>query len=265
MSLSRPCRLLLPAGMSSAHCDSLLPAVLSTQEPHTPTVQTPRPSASLERARSRRASRNRTCGGTRGAAEGMEDVRTATSNALVTTDDGPTPDNAPSPPPQPPEEREPAWEGEGRPGGPVVPRRGHPRGGSPTKRQRIGNKWPKERPLGKNPRGRKPLWYLSDPAGTRTQDLRIKSPLLYQLSYRVGHVLSSGNAPIYGQRDHRVAGLPRASVAQNLEASLHTPLSRVHHLHIGREVVRGSKTGVWSTRGSPWGGPRAGQRGGSLR
>ena len=25
-----------------------------------------------------------------------------------------------------------------------------------------------------------------DPAGDRTQDLRIKSPLLYQLSYRVG-------------------------------------------------------------------------------
>ena len=25
----------------------------------------------------------------------------------------------------------------------------------------------------------------SDPVGTRTQDLRIKSPLLYQLSYRV--------------------------------------------------------------------------------
>ena len=29
----------------------------------------------------------------------------------------------------------------------------------------------------------------NDPAGARTQDLRIKSPLLYQLSYRVG----SGN------------------------------------------------------------------------
>ena len=28
---------------------------------------------------------------------------------------------------------------------------------------------------------------LNDPAGTRTQDLRIKSPLLYQLSYRIGH------------------------------------------------------------------------------
>ncbi len=28
----------------------------------------------------------------------------------------------------------------------------------------------------------------SDPAGTRTQDLRIKSPLLYQLSYRVLNV-----------------------------------------------------------------------------
>ena len=27
---------------------------------------------------------------------------------------------------------------------------------------------------------------LNDPAGARTQDLRIKSPLLYQLSYRVG-------------------------------------------------------------------------------
>jgi hypothetical protein len=26
---------------------------------------------------------------------------------------------------------------------------------------------------------------LNDPAGARTQDLRIKSPLLYQLSYRV--------------------------------------------------------------------------------
>ena len=30
---------------------------------------------------------------------------------------------------------------------------------------------------------------LSDPGGARTHDLRIKSPLLYQLSYRVGSVL----------------------------------------------------------------------------
>ena len=27
--------------------------------------------------------------------------------------------------------------------------------------------------------------YANEPAGTRTQDLRIKSPLLYQLSYRL--------------------------------------------------------------------------------
>ena len=32
-----------------------------------------------------------------------------------------------------------------------------------------------------------------DPAGARTQDLRIKSPLLYQLSYRVGR--SARNLP----------------------------------------------------------------------
>jgi hypothetical protein len=28
---------------------------------------------------------------------------------------------------------------------------------------------------------------LSDPGGSRTHDLRIKSPLLYQLSYRIGN------------------------------------------------------------------------------
>ena len=40
------------------------------------------------------------------------------------------------------------------------------------------------------------LSHNSDPAGTRTQDLRIKSPLLYQLSYRVI------------QRRHRPRGCP---------------------------------------------------------
>ena len=32
-----------------------------------------------------------------------------------------------------------------------------------------------------------PTTYLHDPGGSRTRDLRIKSPLLYQLSYRVGN------------------------------------------------------------------------------
>ena len=37
----------------------------------------------------------------------------------------------------------------------------------------------------------------SDPSGFRTRDLRIKSPLLYQLSYRVGELQSSHDEPAY--------------------------------------------------------------------
>jgi hypothetical protein len=36
---------------------------------------------------------------------------------------------------------------------------------------------------------------MSDPGGFRTHDLRIKSPLLYQLSYRVGNVEKSHCEP----------------------------------------------------------------------
>ena len=36
-----------------------------------------------------------------------------------------------------------------------------------------------------------PTTYPHDPGGSRTHDLRIKSPLLYQLSYRVGHTIQS--------------------------------------------------------------------------
>ena len=42
----------------------------------------------------------------------------------------------------------------------------------------------------------------SDPAGTRTQDLRIKSLLLYQLSYEV-------NFLIYMDRYQRAKGQPK--------------------------------------------------------
>ena len=35
----------------------------------------------------------------------------------------------------------------------------------------------------------------NDPAGARTQDLRIKSPLLYQLSYRVGSSAAKSTDP----------------------------------------------------------------------
>ena len=35
-------------------------------------------------------------------------------------------------------------------------------------------------------RGNRGRAYVYDPGGSRTRDLRIKSPLLYQLSYRVG-------------------------------------------------------------------------------
>jgi hypothetical protein len=37
----------------------------------------------------------------------------------------------------------------------------------------------------------------SDPSGFRTRDLRIKSPLLYQLSYRVGRLQSSHGEASY--------------------------------------------------------------------
>ena len=40
-------------------------------------------------------------------------------------------------------------------------------------------------------RAAKSLYNTSDPGGSRTRDLRIKSPLLYQLSYRVGFLTSS--------------------------------------------------------------------------
>ena len=39
---------------------------------------------------------------------------------------------------------------------------------------------------------------VNDPGGSRTRDLRIKSPLLYQLSYRVSLLLSTYDLKLNG-------------------------------------------------------------------
>jgi hypothetical protein len=57
----------------------------------------------------------------------------------------------------------------------------------------------------------------NDPGGSRTRDLRIKSPLLYQLSYRVKHF----HCLVVGGREcHRV---PRRAPVRNITVTGHQP------------------------------------------
>src|SRR5437660_10888397 len=62
----------------------------------------------------------------------------------------------------------------------------------------------------------------NDPAGDRTQDLRIKSPLLYQLSYRVGRGETSLHSYTCTSVPHLVQHATRQTVGQTVGPATHS-------------------------------------------
>ena len=78
------------------------------------------------------------------------------------------------------------------------------------------------------------LLFSDDPAGTRTQDLRIKSPLLYQLSYAPTRFSIGSLQELLAVSDHEQPSSESGMSANHRLCSLTSPNSdvlRMGHTH----------------------------------
>ncbi len=96
-------------------------------------------------------------------------------------------------------------------------------------------------------------WYPGEPGGIRTHDPRIKSPLLFQLSYRPGQVQSASDGGLWTRFANELltaassaTGLTSFAGAENLVQSPREGRLRVGD-HMRIDVQRRDRAGVTKT------------------